>query len=80
MSLAHNLCGGQVLAGAIDDCINNVLAEKNYAARIRGLKILYLLFTHSLRCGLEKYRQLRRLTSTFVNTSSFIGLYLCSNQ
>ena len=35
-----------------------------YAARIRGLADILQTFTHSLRCGLEEYRQLRWLRFT----------------
>ena len=56
------------------------LSRKNYAARVRGLPLCFVVFTHSLRCGLEGYRQLRWLIFTFVPSSSPTGLYLCSNQ
>src|SRR5437016_2946534 len=75
MSLAHNLCGEQLLAGTIDDCIKMSSRKRIMPARIRGLKILYLclptacVYPH-LRCGLQEYRQLCWLRSTFVNTSS----------
>ena len=48
-----------------ETCIN-VLTKNDYAARVRGLRICYLLLTHSLRCGLEEYRQLRWLASMLV--------------
>src|SRR2546421_1040598 len=35
----------------------------------------FVLDTHSLRCGLEEYRQLRRLTFTFVHSFSPIRIY-----
>ena len=55
--------------GLFDDYFNDVLMQKNYAASYAG-SVVFLLHTHSLRCGLEEYRQLRRLTATFVHSFS----------
>ena len=44
-----------------------------------SLALLFLLHTHSLRCGLKEYRQLRWLRSMFA-LSCLIEFYLCSRQ
>src|SRR5438270_75882 len=46
----------------INACINNVVLEPRiYVARFAGSVNALALFTHSLRSGLEEYRQLRWL-------------------
>jgi hypothetical protein len=47
----------------IDTCINNVRLSRKYVARFAGSNV-FLLLTHSLRCGLEEYRQLRWLRTS----------------
>src|SRR5436305_11949949 len=64
--------------GLLIDCVNNVLSTRTMPPASLALSC-FLLHTHSLCCGLEEYRQLRWLASTFVHCSS-IGLYLCSDQ
>jgi len=54
---------------------NNVLSKKNYAASFAGSASSSLLFTHSLRCGLEEYRQLCWLRSTSAQFFYQIGLF-----
>src|SRR2546423_7405741 len=65
---------------AIDDALIIVLSKKELCRPRSRAHTLLLLLTHSLRCGLEEYRQLRWLTYTFVHSSSLKVLFYAANN